>query len=578
MRRAARASFVVVKHATSPEAKRHKSEYDTKYESTPERRKYHVDLRRERRKRGVDAKGGPDMSHTKEGTLVAEDPHANRARHFKERGTLKSVQSAMYDLLYGDLHKGKTFSDASSLFGTTGLMGRQREAAKQRHARKRWAEEDEPPPMTEAEEAQHALVVGSKHGRKGQQYGDDVSNRGRRGRGGRGKGSQLGDSSRSSPHRGLGDAPPNLQELRRWVAVNDPHSINRYATGDTTEVGEAEQRQKAGPMWNMAHRLLDFIEDKFHSHQQEIDELQAHQMTDEEWQLRGIHFATQDDDKDEMGRWDLRNLLSEDLQRKLYSPTLQGGRYNKRRGYARQGGRMDYTTHGEVEPHDMLEIINLLQHGPTLHNQLEDELFKRYGLSHGYVPKKKDLHGWLHDLVHEHPGGQEMFTDLFKTGLHGEIEQEMQQANIMDLDETPSGSHALVVARAQHALARQRDKGTTALDKVRYGGRNPLKPRTAMERMTSSRDIDFHSPIHGDMTRVVKPSTIFHTDTHLGPMPTTTRQIDAQWANKPKRGKVGVTSAQPTAIDPLTDTTYEDPNVLDVPIDITPPKRLTEGE
>jgi len=30
------------------------------------------------------------MSHTKRGTLVAEDPHANRARHFKGRGTLKS--------------------------------------------------------------------------------------------------------------------------------------------------------------------------------------------------------------------------------------------------------------------------------------------------------------------------------------------------------------------------------------------------------------------------------------------------------------------------------------------------------
>lgn len=77
------------KRAMSPEAKRHKLEYDTKYESTPERLKYREELKRERRRRGIDGKGGPDMSHTKEHTLVAEDPHTNRARHFKERGTLK---------------------------------------------------------------------------------------------------------------------------------------------------------------------------------------------------------------------------------------------------------------------------------------------------------------------------------------------------------------------------------------------------------------------------------------------------------------------------------------------------------
>ncbi len=32
------------------------------------------------------------MSHTKNGNLVAEDASKNRARHFKERGTLKSVK------------------------------------------------------------------------------------------------------------------------------------------------------------------------------------------------------------------------------------------------------------------------------------------------------------------------------------------------------------------------------------------------------------------------------------------------------------------------------------------------------
>jgi hypothetical protein len=83
---------VLVKSPVSPEAKRHKLEYDKKYESTPERVKYREELNRERRRRGIYGKGGPDMSHTKRHTLVAEDPHTNRARHFKERGTLKSAK------------------------------------------------------------------------------------------------------------------------------------------------------------------------------------------------------------------------------------------------------------------------------------------------------------------------------------------------------------------------------------------------------------------------------------------------------------------------------------------------------
>ena len=82
-------SVLILKNPVSPEAKRHKLEYDKEYESTPERVKYRSELRRERRRRGIDGKGGPDMSHTKDRTLVAEDPHTNRARHFKERGTLK---------------------------------------------------------------------------------------------------------------------------------------------------------------------------------------------------------------------------------------------------------------------------------------------------------------------------------------------------------------------------------------------------------------------------------------------------------------------------------------------------------
>tara|TARA_R100000406_G_scaffold78286_1_gene59092 strand:+ start:4924 stop:5871 length:948 start_codon:yes stop_codon:yes gene_type:complete len=79
----------MLKEATSPEAIAHKNAYNTKYESSPKRKKYRRELARERRKRGIMGQGGPDMSHTKDGSMVAEDPHKNRARHFASRGTLK---------------------------------------------------------------------------------------------------------------------------------------------------------------------------------------------------------------------------------------------------------------------------------------------------------------------------------------------------------------------------------------------------------------------------------------------------------------------------------------------------------
>ena len=65
-----------------------KLEYDKKYESNPVRVKYREDLNRERRKRHIYGQGGPDMSHTSQHTIVPEDPHTNRARHFKSKGTL----------------------------------------------------------------------------------------------------------------------------------------------------------------------------------------------------------------------------------------------------------------------------------------------------------------------------------------------------------------------------------------------------------------------------------------------------------------------------------------------------------
>jgi len=81
---------VLLKDRISPEAKRHKLEYDKKYESSPERVKYREELNRERRKRGIYGKHNHmDVSHTEGGKLTLESEHGNRARHFKEKGTLR---------------------------------------------------------------------------------------------------------------------------------------------------------------------------------------------------------------------------------------------------------------------------------------------------------------------------------------------------------------------------------------------------------------------------------------------------------------------------------------------------------
>ena len=87
-----RQRLVVQKEAKSPKALAHKRKYETEYESSPARKKYRRELERERRKRGVAGKGGGDMSHTKTGKIVVEDPHTNRARSHPSVGsTLKMV-------------------------------------------------------------------------------------------------------------------------------------------------------------------------------------------------------------------------------------------------------------------------------------------------------------------------------------------------------------------------------------------------------------------------------------------------------------------------------------------------------
>lgn len=85
-------SWRLLKERVSPAAIRHKLEYDTKYESSPKRVKYREQLNQERRRRGIYGSGNRmDISHTQGGKLTLEGQHANRARHFKNRGTLRRV-------------------------------------------------------------------------------------------------------------------------------------------------------------------------------------------------------------------------------------------------------------------------------------------------------------------------------------------------------------------------------------------------------------------------------------------------------------------------------------------------------
>ena len=85
-------AFSFIKERKSPEAMRRKLEYDKRYEKTPERREYQRELHAERRKRGIYGSGDHmDVSHSQGGRLTLEPEHSNRARHFKDKGTLRRV-------------------------------------------------------------------------------------------------------------------------------------------------------------------------------------------------------------------------------------------------------------------------------------------------------------------------------------------------------------------------------------------------------------------------------------------------------------------------------------------------------
>lgn len=68
-------------YRNNPDSAKKHAEYNTKRNKSKERTAYRVELNRERRKRGIYGKGGPDMSHTESGKLVEEDPSKNRGRN-----------------------------------------------------------------------------------------------------------------------------------------------------------------------------------------------------------------------------------------------------------------------------------------------------------------------------------------------------------------------------------------------------------------------------------------------------------------------------------------------------------------
>lgn len=65
----------------NPASYEKKKAYDRKYNARPEERADRAEHNAERRRRGVYGKGGADMSRTKNGGFVAENPSTNRARN-----------------------------------------------------------------------------------------------------------------------------------------------------------------------------------------------------------------------------------------------------------------------------------------------------------------------------------------------------------------------------------------------------------------------------------------------------------------------------------------------------------------
>lgn len=61
----------------NPEARAKKKKYDTEFNKKPAQRKKRSELTLERRRRGIDGKGGDDVGHTKSGYRM-QSPAKNR--------------------------------------------------------------------------------------------------------------------------------------------------------------------------------------------------------------------------------------------------------------------------------------------------------------------------------------------------------------------------------------------------------------------------------------------------------------------------------------------------------------------
>ena len=68
-------------YRSNPEARRKKAATDKKVNARPEQRAKRSELTTERRRRGIAGKGGKDLSRTKDGKMVLENPSKNRARN-----------------------------------------------------------------------------------------------------------------------------------------------------------------------------------------------------------------------------------------------------------------------------------------------------------------------------------------------------------------------------------------------------------------------------------------------------------------------------------------------------------------
>jgi hypothetical protein len=68
-------------YSENPEARRKRNAYQRKYNKKPSVKKASEERWSERKKRGIAGRGGKDLSHTRDGRMVLENPRANRARN-----------------------------------------------------------------------------------------------------------------------------------------------------------------------------------------------------------------------------------------------------------------------------------------------------------------------------------------------------------------------------------------------------------------------------------------------------------------------------------------------------------------